>query len=253
MKYIVQHPLHGDDFQKLSTLADRKDSPESTFKRAEREGDSNDFQRLSHDEDGIKPAVKSDSKPSRPEQGDSFQRLSDKTKMSVDGGKGVQAPSRPEQGDTFQDLSSEDADEERAGEIYKKNPRPSQGDTFQHLASYKSFEARQSAVSTEELDSVLKGFLTLVKAQSNGDKTKIRQLRSLISDMYSHKDKDVKDVKKTLWEEGKSYNGAFKDRKDFNLFVGKSFGGLKKFNVTKYKQLLKALVSHTTGKRKDEE
>ena len=129
---------------------------------------------------------------------------------------------------------------------------------MKHLLQYGLYEAKQSAVSSEELDSTLKGFVTLVKAQSNGDKTKIRQLRSLISDMYSHKDKDdkdkdVKDVKKTLWEKGESYNGAFKDRKDFNLFVGKAFGGLKKFNVTKYKQLLKALVSHTTGKRKDEE
>ena len=105
----------------------------------------------------------------------------------------------------------------------------------------------------EELDSVLKGFVTLVKSQSNGDKTQIRQLRTLITDLYSHKDDDVKDVKKKLWEKGESYNGAFKDRQDFNLFVGKAFGGLKKFNVTKYKQLLKALVSHTTGKRKDEE
>ena len=124
---------------------------------------------------------------------------------------------------------------------------------MKHLLQYELYEAKQSAVTTEELDSTLKGFVTLVKAQSNGDKTKIRQLRSLISDMYSHKDKDVKDVKKTLWEKGESYNGAFKDRKDFDLFVGKAFGGLKKFNVTKYKQLLKALVSHTTGKRKDEE
>ena len=124
---------------------------------------------------------------------------------------------------------------------------------MKHLLQYELFEARQPAVTTEELDSVLKGFVTLVKSQSNGDKTQIRQLRSLISDMYSHKDKDVKDVKKTLWEKGESYNGAFKDRKDFNLFVGKAFGGLKKFGVTRYKQLLKALVSHTTGKRKDEE
>jgi len=104
----------------------------------------------------------------------------------------------------------------------------------------------------EELDSVLKGFVTLVKSQSNGDKTKVRQLRSLISDMYSHKDEDVKDVKKKLWEKGSSYNGAFGDREDFNLFVGKAFGNLKKFNVTKYKQLLKALISHTTGKRKED-
>ena len=124
---------------------------------------------------------------------------------------------------------------------------------MKHLIQYKLYEAKQSAVSSEELDSVLKGFVTLVKAQSNGDKTKIRQLRSVLSDMYSHKDKDVKDVKKTLWEAGKSYNSAFKDREDFNLFVGKAFGGLKKFNVTKYKQLHKALVSHTTGKRKDQE
>jgi hypothetical protein len=124
---------------------------------------------------------------------------------------------------------------------------------MKHLLQYGLYEAKQSAVSMEELDSVLKGFVTLVKSQSNGDKTQIRQLRSLITDLYSHKDKDVKDVKKKLWEEGKSYNNAFKDREDFNLFVGKAFGNLKKFNVTKYKQLLKALVSHTTGKRKDEE
>jgi hypothetical protein len=124
---------------------------------------------------------------------------------------------------------------------------------MKHLLQYELYEAKQSAVSMEELDSVLKGFVTLVKSQSNGDKTQIRQLRSLITDLYSHKDKDVKDVKKKLWEEGKSYNNAFKDREDFNLFVGKAFGNLKKFNVTKYKQLLKALVSHTTGKRKDEE
>lgn len=124
---------------------------------------------------------------------------------------------------------------------------------MKHLLQYELFEAKQPAVTTEELDSVLKGFVTLVKSQSNGDKTKIRQLRSLISDLYSHKDEDVKDVKKKLWEKGESYNGAFKDRQDFNLFVGKAFGGLKKFNVTKYKQLLKALVSHTTGKRKDED
>ena len=113
MKYIVQHPVHGDDYQKLSNLADRKDSAESTFKRAQREGDSegNEFQELSHDEDGIKPGVHSDTKPSRPEQGD-----------------------------TYQTLSSEDADEEKAGKIYKDNPRPAQGDTYQHLASYKSFK-----------------------------------------------------------------------------------------------------------------
>ena len=122
---------------------------------------------------------------------------------------------------------------------------------MKHLLQYELYEAKQAAVSSQELDSVLKGFVTLVKAQSNGDKIKIRQLRRLISDMYSHKDKD--DVKKTLWEKGDSYNGAFKDRKDFDLFVGKAFGGLKKFNVTKYKQLHKALVSHTTGKRKDQE
>ena len=142
MKYIVQHPVHGDDYQKLSNLADRKDSTETTFKRAEREGDSmgNEFQELSHDEDGIEPGVQSNTKPSRPGQGDSFQRLSSKSKMSVDGGKGVVAPSRPEQGDKFQTLSSEDADEEKAGKIYKDNPRPSQGDSFQHLASYKSFK-----------------------------------------------------------------------------------------------------------------
>ena len=124
---------------------------------------------------------------------------------------------------------------------------------MKHLLQYELYEAKQPAVTSEELDSVLKGFVTLVKSQSNGDKTKIRQLRTLISDLYSHKDGDVKDVKKKLWEEGKSYNNAFKDREDFNLFVGKAFGNLKKFNVTKYKQLLKALVSHTTGKRKDEE
>ena len=142
MKYIVQHPVHGDDFQKLSTLSDRKDSPESTFKRAQREGDSegNEFQELSHDEDGIKPAVKSDTKPSRPNQGDTYQKLSNKTKMSVDAGKGVVAPSRPEQGDKYQTLSSEDADEEKASKIYQDNPRPSQGDKYQHLASYKSFK-----------------------------------------------------------------------------------------------------------------
>jgi len=124
---------------------------------------------------------------------------------------------------------------------------------MKHLLQYELYEAKQSAVSMDELDSVLKGFVTLVKSQSNGDKTKIRQLRTLITDLYSHKDDDVKDVKKKLWEKGESYNGAFKDREDFNLFVGKAFGGLEKFNVTKYKQLLKALVSHTTGKRKNEE
>lgn len=124
---------------------------------------------------------------------------------------------------------------------------------MKHLLQYELYEAKQSAVTSEELDSTLKGFVTLVKAQSNGDNIKIRQLRRLISDMYSHKDKDIKDVKKTLWEKGDSYNGAFKDRKDFDLFVGKAFGGLKKFNVTKYKQLHKALVSHTTGKKKDEQ
>jgi len=124
---------------------------------------------------------------------------------------------------------------------------------MKHLLQYELYEAKQSAVSSQELDSVLKGFVTLVKSQSNGDNLKIRQLRRLISDMYSHKDKDIKDVKKTLWEKGDSYNGAFKDRKDFDLFVGKAFGGLKKFNVTRYKQLHKALVSHTTGKRKDQE
>jgi len=142
MKYIVQHPVHGDDYQKLSNLADRKDSAESTFKRAQREGDSegNEFQELSHDEDGIKPGVHSDTKPSRPNQGDTYQRLSNKTKMSVDGGKGVVAASRPEQGDKFQTLSSEDADEEKSGKIYKDNSRPAQGDSFQHLASYKSFK-----------------------------------------------------------------------------------------------------------------
>jgi len=142
MKYIVQHPIHDDDFQRLSTLSDRQDSPESTFKRAERQGDSvgNEFQRLSHDEDGIEPAVKSDSKPSRPEQGDSFQRLSTDTDMDPNAGKGVVAQSRPNQGDSFQVLSSEDADEEKSNPIYKNNPRPSQGDTFQHLASYKKFK-----------------------------------------------------------------------------------------------------------------
>jgi hypothetical protein len=124
---------------------------------------------------------------------------------------------------------------------------------MKHLLQYELYEAKQPAVTTEELDSVLKGFVTLVKSQSNGDKTKIRQLRNLISHLYSHKDDDVKDVKKKLWEKGESYNDVFKDRQDFNLFVGKAFGNLKKFNVTKYKQLLKALVSHTTGKRKDEE
>jgi hypothetical protein len=124
---------------------------------------------------------------------------------------------------------------------------------MKHLLKYELYEAKQSAVSMEELDSVLKGFVTLVKSQSNGDKTQIRQLRTLISDLYKHKDKDVKDVRKVLWEDRKSYNDAFRDREDFNLFVGKAFGNLKKFNVTKYKQLLKALVSHTTGKRKDEE
>jgi hypothetical protein len=123
---------------------------------------------------------------------------------------------------------------------------------MKHLLQFELFEAKESKVTMEELDSVLKGFVTLVKSQSNGDKTKVRQLRSLISDMYSHKDEDVKDVKKKLWEKGSSYNGAFGDREDFNLFVGKAFGNLKKFNVTKYKQLLKALISHTTGKRKED-
>jgi len=142
MKYIVQHPIHGDDFQKLSTVADRKDSAESTFKAAKRDGDleGNEFQELSHDEDGIKPGVHSDKKPSRPNQGDTYQRLSNRTKMDVNAGKGVVAPSRPEQGDKYQTLSSEDADEEKAGKIYKDNPRPAQGDTYQHLASYKSFK-----------------------------------------------------------------------------------------------------------------
>jgi ATP-dependent phosphoenolpyruvate carboxykinase len=65
----------------------------------------------------------------------------------------------------------------------------------------------------------------------------------------------VNDNKKKISKEelDKIYDDVFKDREDFNLFVGKAFGGLKKFNVTKYKQLLKALVSHTTGKRKNEE
>ena len=136
MKYIVQHPIHGDETQKLSTITDRNDSPESTFKRAEREGDSDNFQELSKDEVGIKPV----SKVSKPKTDGSYQHLSNGTKIGGNAGKGIVAPSRPNQGDTFQDLSSEDADEEKAGEIYKNNPRPAQGDTFQHLASYKSFK-----------------------------------------------------------------------------------------------------------------
>jgi hypothetical protein len=136
MKYIVQHPIHGDDFQRLSTVADRQDSPESTFKRAEREGDSDDFQRLSFDEEDIKTVTTAQ----KTTTDGSYQKLSSATKIGNNTGKGVVAPSRPEQGDTFQDLSSEDADEEKAGEIYKENPRPKQGDTFQHLSSYKSFK-----------------------------------------------------------------------------------------------------------------
>ena len=139
MKYIVQHPIHGDDFQKLSTITDREDSAESTFKRADRKGDSNQFQQLSNDEEGIEPVGPSNTKPSRPGQGDEFQRLSDKTKMSG-GSNGIQAASRPEQGDTFQDLSSEDADEEKANPIYKENPRPGQGDSFQRLSSFSKFK-----------------------------------------------------------------------------------------------------------------
>ena len=100
---------------------------------------------------------------------------------------------------------------------------------------------------------MLKGFVTLVKAQANRDKTKIRGLRTLISKMYDHKDKDVKDVKETLWKNlNTSYKDAFSDEDDFNLFVGKVFPGLKNFNKTRYRQLSKALISHTTGKRKDD-
>ena len=67
----------------------------------------------------------------------------------------------------------------------------------------------------------------------------------MISSIYSNKDKTLSDIKVELWEK----ETLIKRKSEFNKFVGDVLPLVKDFNVTKFKQLLKALTSQTTGKK----
>jgi hypothetical protein len=73
----------------------------------------------------------------------------------------------------------------------------------------------------------------------------IRHKRTLISNIYSKKDKTLAEIKEELWER----ETLIESKSEFNKFVKEVLPLVKDFNVTKFKQLLKALTSQTTGRK----
>jgi|LakMenE01Jun11ns_1017448.scaffolds.fasta_scaffold9915918_2 hypothetical protein len=108
-----------------------------------------------------------------------------------------------------------------------------------HLVPYTLFESK---ITTDQFDKVLDDLTGLI---GGGDTLTIRHKRHLISSIYSNKDKTLSDIKVELWEK----ETLIKSKSEFNKFVGEVLPLVKDFNVTKFKQLLKALTSQTTGRK----
>jgi hypothetical protein len=105
------------------------------------------------------------------------------------------------------------------------------------------FEAWTSKIKTENFDKVLTDLTDLIKGE---EKLIMWQKKSLISDIFGMKDKELSEIKSKLWDkESKTFN----NKSDFNSFVSKVHLKIKDFNPTKFKQLLKALRSNTTGRK----
>jgi len=108
-----------------------------------------------------------------------------------------------------------------------------------HLVPFLLFESK---ISTDQFDKVLNDLTKLI---GGGDKLMIRHKRQLVSNIYSKKDKTLSEIKDELWEK----ETLIESKSEFNKFVGEVLPLVKEFNVTKFKQLLKALTSQTTGRK----
>ncbi len=110
---------------------------------------------------------------------------------------------------------------------------------MKHLQPFTLFESK---VTLDEFDRVLNELTDLIKGD---DKMETRHKKHLISTIYSKKDKTPQEIKEELWKD----ETIIKSKSELNKLISKVLPLVKNFNVTKFKQLLKALTSQTTGKK----